>query len=46
MSDMLAHQALKLLSNNLITACENGSNLKARQAMLLGAFFAGQAFSN
>jgi alcohol dehydrogenase class IV len=46
MSDMLARQALQLLSGNLVTACENGSNLKARQAMLLGAYFAGQAFSN
>jgi alcohol dehydrogenase len=46
MSDMLARQALKLLSANLITACENGANLQARQAMLLGAYFAGQAFSN
>jgi alcohol dehydrogenase class IV len=46
MSDMLARQALSLLSRNLITACENGSDLRARQAMLLGAFFAGQAFSN
>lgn len=46
MSDMLACQALALLSKNLITACENGSNLQARQAMLLGAYFAGQAFSN
>ncbi len=46
MSDMLARQALSLLSRNLITACENGSDLRARQAMLLGAFLAGQAFSN
>ena len=46
MSDLLARQALTLLSNNLITACENGNNLAARQAMLLGACFAGQAFSN
>jgi alcohol dehydrogenase class IV len=46
LSDMLARQALSLLSNNLITACENGGNLQARQAMLLGAFLAGQAFSN
>lgn len=45
-SDLLARQALTLLSNNLLTACENGSNLGARQAMLLGAYFAGQAFSN
>jgi alcohol dehydrogenase class IV len=46
MSDMLARQALQLLSRNLVSACENGSDLKARQAMLLGAYFAGQAFSN
>lgn len=46
MSDMLARQALSLLSRNLITACENGSDMRARQAMLLGAFLAGQAFSN
>ena len=46
MSDMLARQALSLLSTNLITACENGGNLQARQAMLLGACLAGQAFSN
>ena len=46
MSDMLARQALTLLSANLVKACEDGSNLAARQAMLMGAYFAGQAFSN
>ena len=46
MSDTLARQALELLSTNLISACENGSRLEARQAMLLGACLAGQAFSN
>jgi alcohol dehydrogenase len=46
MSDMLARQALALLSKHLITAWENGANLPARQATLLGAYFAGQAFSN
>lgn len=46
MSDLLARQALTLLSTNLLMACENGGNLAARQAMLLGAYFAGQAFSN
>jgi len=46
MSDLLARQALKLLSSNLIAACENGGNLAARQAMLFGACCAGQAFSN
>jgi alcohol dehydrogenase class IV len=46
MSDVLARQALGLLSANLIPACEQGSNLEVRQAMLLGACLAGQAFSN
>jgi alcohol dehydrogenase class IV len=46
LSDNLARQALALLSSNLMTAVETGSNLKARQAMLLGACLAGQAFSN
>ncbi len=45
-SDMLATQALSLLSSNLVTACRDGSNLPARQAMLLGAMLAGQAFAN
>lgn len=46
MSDLLARQALSLLSTNLLRVCEDGTNLAARQAMLLGAYFAGQAFSN
>ncbi|OEZ49486.1 1,3-propanediol dehydrogenase [Janthinobacterium sp. MP5059B] len=46
LSDMLATQALSLLSSNLVTACRDGSNLPARQAMLLGAMLAGQAFAN
>ncbi|RSZ59163.1 iron-containing alcohol dehydrogenase [Massilia atriviolacea] len=46
MSDNLARQALGLLSRTLLRACEHGSDLAARQAMLLGACFAGQAFSN
>jgi alcohol dehydrogenase len=46
MSDMLARQGLELLSTHLLTACEDGQNLAARQAMLLGACLAGQAFSN
>jgi alcohol dehydrogenase len=46
LSDMLARQALSLLSANLVKACENGQDLDARQAMLLGACLAGQAFSN
>jgi alcohol dehydrogenase len=46
LSDSLARQALAMLSANLPTACEQGNNLAARQAMLLGACLAGQAFSN
>lgn len=46
LSDMLACQALKLLSANIVTVCEDGTNLPARQAMLFGAMLAGQAFSN
>jgi alcohol dehydrogenase len=46
LSDNLARQALGLLSAKLMTACENGRDLQAREAMLLGACLAGQAFSN
>ncbi|MFT6988419.1 MAG: alcohol dehydrogenase [Paraglaciecola sp.] len=45
-SDLLAKQALTLLSNNIVEATFNGSNVEARQAMLLGACLAGQAFAN
>lgn len=45
-SDMLAREALRLLSANLITAVRQGDNLAARQAMLYGAMLAGQAFAN
>jgi len=46
LSDGLARQALSLLSRHLIRACEDGHDLAARQAMLLGAMLAGQAFAN
>jgi alcohol dehydrogenase class IV len=45
-SDLLAKQALTLLSSNILEATFNGSNVEARQAMLLGACLAGQAFAN
>ncbi|WP_454757668.1 iron-containing alcohol dehydrogenase [Cupriavidus campinensis] len=45
-SDMLAIRALDLLSRNLMLACDNGNDRNAREAMLLGAMFAGQAFAN
>ncbi len=45
-SDMLAIEALKLLTANIETACSNGSNIEAREAMLRGSMLAGQAFAN
>ena len=46
LSDMLAREALILLSRNIVAACEDGKNLAVRQAMLLGAMLAGQSFAN
>lgn len=45
-ADMLAKQALKLLNKNLALVLQDGSNLEARQNMLLGSMLAGQAFAN
>ncbi len=45
-SDNLARQALILLSTNIRTAVHQGGNREAREAMLLGACLAGQAFAN
>ena len=39
-SDMLATNALKLLSRNIILAVSDGKNLPAREGMLLGAMLA------
>ena len=46
LSDLLAREALRLLAANLDEAVHNGTNRQARQAMLLGACLAGQAFAN
>jgi alcohol dehydrogenase class IV len=46
MSDMLAREALQLLSANLIRACDHPDDLDARSRMLLGAHLAGVAFAN
>ncbi|HVH37633.1 MAG TPA: iron-containing alcohol dehydrogenase, partial [Sphingomicrobium sp.] len=46
LSDALAREALRLLSANLITACDEPDDIEARSAMLLGAHLAGLAFSN
>jgi alcohol dehydrogenase class IV len=45
-SDMLARQALVLMSANISEAVHNGGNLEARSNMLLGAMMAGQSFAN
>lgn len=45
-SDALAREALRLLGDNLLTACGQPQDLQAREAMLLGAHLAGLAFSN
>jgi alcohol dehydrogenase class IV len=45
-SDMLALEALRLMSANILTATHEGDNIEARQAMLYGACLAGQAFAN
>ena len=45
-SDNLAREALRLLSANIRTAVADGSNREAREAILLGACLAGQAFAN
>ena len=46
LSDLLAREALRLLAANLAAVMQDGSNREARQAMLLGACLAGQAFAN
>jgi alcohol dehydrogenase class IV len=45
-SDMLAKEALRLLSQNLVAACERPEDRAARANMLLGAHYAGVAFDN
>jgi alcohol dehydrogenase len=45
-SDALAREAMRLLSANIVKACEAPSDKDARANMLLGAMLAGQAFAN
>jgi alcohol dehydrogenase class IV len=45
-SDMFAREALRLLSANLLRVCDAPDDLAAREAMLLGAHYAGVAFAN
>jgi alcohol dehydrogenase len=46
LSDLLAREALRLLTHNLPRVLADGDDAEARQAMLLGACLAGQAFAN
>ena len=43
---MLALRALKLLSENIRKVLASPGDVAAREAMLLGSMFAGQAFAN
>jgi len=45
-SDCLAKEALRLLAGNLHKAVRTGSDIDARENMLLGACLAGMAFTN
>ena len=45
-SDMLAKEALRLLSDNIVDAVLNGCNRVTRSNMLFGSMLAGQAFAN
>ena len=45
-SRALAIEALRLLGGNIETACFDGGNVAAREAMLTGAMLAGMAFAN
>ncbi|MDX1694457.1 MAG: iron-containing alcohol dehydrogenase [Ketobacteraceae bacterium] len=45
-SDMLAREALRLISANIVDAALHGSNRVTRSNMLFGAMLAGQAFAN
>jgi alcohol dehydrogenase class IV len=46
MSDLYARESLRLLSANVLVACDEPGNREARAAMLLGAHLAGLAFAN
>ena len=45
-SDSLAVKAIELISGNIRTAYNNGSDMQARENMLLGSLMAGIAFAN
>ncbi len=45
-SDALALTALRKLRGAIVRACDDGTDIEARNDMLIGAMLAGQAFSN
>lgn len=45
-SDALALHAIRLISENILRACANPEDLRARGCMLAGSFLAGVAFSH
>ena len=45
LENRLAKEAVKLIHDNILIAFEDGTNLKARQNMQRGAFYAGRAFT-
>ncbi|MFH2120177.1 MAG: iron-containing alcohol dehydrogenase [Pseudomonadota bacterium] len=46
MSEMMSLEAIGLISDNLRTAVHDGTNLEAREAMLLGSLYAGLGLAN
>ena len=46
MSELLSLEAIRLISDNLRTAVHDGTNLEAREAMLLGSLYAGLGLAN
>jgi alcohol dehydrogenase len=46
LTDMLAIEAIRLISDNIRTAFADGTNITARERMLEGSLLAGMAFAN
>jgi alcohol dehydrogenase class IV len=46
MSEMISLEAIRLISDHLRTAVHDGTNIEAREAMLLGSLYAGLGLAN
>jgi alcohol dehydrogenase len=46
MSELLSMEAIRLIASNLRTSVHNGSDLEAREQMLLGSLYAGLGLAN